>query len=333
LPITNFTTSKEIKIGKVRIFAFTQETSKSIEDYLKELFKNNTDYKDDEAKTKIIKNMFEPFVAPLVGKACAEVVLSGREKTSHERALDEITKALSLLKLYCDIDNTLGQYFGLEGESNPSTVRMTLAYRIDGTGFSPSLERVGTLVPFDLNEKRLNIMNENGFQKLANIFNKEVKDKLDTRILTSVNWYGKAYDVQTSRSKGNVVEVEMIKLGDKLVKITTAIESLLVFNEQELITNSVSERTATLLALNKEKFDEIRKFMSGMYSARSAVVHHGEVSFTKTDLDKFQFLVRNTVIVLLKNLDVWQIKTENDFFYWIEKERMEFKFNKHPDIS
>lgn len=330
LPIVNITISQELKIGKVRLFLFTQEDANTMEKYEKELFKENT-YYNEKDKAAIIKSMVEKCVIPLVGKTCADLELSGREKRTHDIALDEISKALSLIKLFCDIDDTFGQYFGLPGEIAPSTNRLTLAYRVDGKGFSPSWERIGPLIPFTLDSERLNLMKSNGVQKLIDLFNKEDKDDLDTRILTSINWYGKAYDVRTTR-KGDdkTVEVEMIKLSDKLVKITTAIESLLIFNEQEPITNAVSERSASLLALNKKEFDEIRKFMSDMYSARSAIVHHGKMSFTKKDLDKFQYFVRNAIICLINNMDSWGLRNENDFFYWIEKERIEFRYDKHP---
>ena len=330
LPIINITTSQELKIGKVRLSIFTQEDADAIENYEKELFKNNT-YYNDKDKDAIIKSMLEDCVIPLVGKTCAYVVLSGREKRTQDIALDEISKALSLIKLFGDIDETFGQYFGLPGEFTPSVNRLTLAYRVDGKGFSPSWERIGPLVPSTLDNERLKMMKTNGFQKLIDLFNKVDKDDLDTRILTAIYWYGKAYDVQTTRKGADkTVQVEMIKLSDKLVKITTAIESLLIFNEQELITNAVSERTAALLALNKQAFDEIKKFMSDMYSARSAIVHHGKMSFTKKDLDKFQYYVRNVIIHLINNMDSWGLRNENDFFYWIEKERIQFRYDKHP---
>ena len=330
LPLINITTSQELKIGKVRLFIFSQEDANEIENYEKELLKKNT-YYDEKWKANFIKSMLEKSVNPLIGKTCADLVLNGREKRMHEIALDKISRALSLIKLYGDIDNTLGQYFGLAGEITQSLQRLTLAYRTDGKGFSPSWERIGPLVPFTLDNEGLNIMKSAGFQKLIDLFSKVDKNDLDTRILTSINWYGKAYDVQTTRKEDDkTVEVEMIKLSDKLVKITTAIESLLIFNEQELITNAVSERTAALLALNKQAFDEIKKFMSDMYSARSAIVHHGKMSFTKKDLDKFQYYVRNVIIHLINNMDSWGLRNENDFFYWIEKERIQFRYDKHP---
>jgi hypothetical protein len=113
-----------------------------------------------------------------------------------------------------------------------------------------------------------------------------------------------------------------------LVKITTALESLLIFNETEPLTNCIAERTAAILADDRDKYQKIREFMLLLYAYRSKIVHHGEIKFSKEELNQFQFTAGRVILAIINKRDEWQVRNQDDFIYWLEKRRLDYRFGR-----
>ena len=174
------------------------------------------------------------------------------------------------------------------------------------------------------------------FDIIDALFAKDSHNDLESRILTAIYWYGKAVDVQLSKSE-KLAETEKekreknfdkMKEADRLLKLIIALESLLIFSKNESLTNNVIGRTATILAKNKTGYQEIKKIMDKIYGFRSEVVHHGKINFSLSELYELQFITRDVILVFVMEKDNWNIQNENDFLYWLEKNKLEYEFGK-----
>jgi hypothetical protein len=210
--------------------------------------------------------------------------------------------------------------------------------RLEVNGKSDSLlyENVGALVPFVIDDHLIDVMKKCRFDIIDGLFAKNSHNDLESRILTAIYWYGKAVDVQLSRGKLTETKNEKrdkdfdkMKEADRLLKLIIALESLLIFNKNESLTNNVIGRTATILAKNKSGYQELKKIMDKIYDFRSEIVHHGEINFSLPELYELQFITRDVILVLIMEKDNWNIQNENDFIYWLEKNKLEYEFGKN----
>lgn len=331
VPIDNLAIENEIKIGKVTLGNFTGDIQQKVVDYYQELLRKRS--KTPEEKIEEINAIIKPFV----GKVCAQIIIKGRLEKAHDLALDDITKALSAIKLFGGvIDDDFGRYFGIPGEVASKT-RAIMRYEVNGKSANPIYESVGALVPFTIDEHHLEVMKKCRFDIIDALFAKTAHNELETRILSSIYWYGKAFDVQLSRGKITRAENEKrdekdfdkMKEADRLLKLIITLESLLIFNEKEALGSNVAERTAVILARNKNEYIAIKKFMHKIYSLRSDVVHHGTINFSLSEMYELQFITRDAILALIMEKDNWNIQNENDFIYWLEKNKLEYEFGKN----
>ncbi len=179
-----------------------------------------------------------------------------------------------------------------------------------------------------------------GFQSLNEILMKDHLTHLDRRLLTSIRLFGAACDVVVTKSiiKGPIglglpskipqgIIFEEIPMNDRLLKLFTSLESLLIFDD-EPITNNIAERSAFLLGNSYEERIKIKKFLKKMYKFRSAYIHHGEC---KVDYEKLEMLVNLVQQVILKFLFIkneFRLENEKDLKRWFEEMKLSTIYDK-----
>ena len=148
---------------------------------------------------------------------------------------------------------------------------------------------VGTHNNINLNKRLLTGSKKS--KKIWELLQKQNISKLETRILNSIEWIGKAKH-----------ELEPEK---EIIQFLFAIEALINFNEQKIISPGVAygmkESIAFLLGKNPKERVEIDETFSRLYSIRSSIVHGNLKEFSKYDIEDAKNLSERIVFVFLEN--------------------------------
>jgi hypothetical protein len=106
------------------------------------------------------------------------------------------------------------------------------------------------------------------------------------------------------------------KLEDKLIKLTIAMENILLPKEKLELSNKFATRAAFILSDEYEERKEIYKFFKKMYSERSKIVH-GDIekaNLTREELKKYFDYCRKIICLYIenKNKNLWNKKLLED---------------------
>ncbi len=117
-------------------------------------------------------------------------------------------------------------------------------------------------------------------EKIWNLFESSNPNNLEKRLINAIEWVGKAKN-----------EIDSEKA---LIQFLFAIEALVNFNEQKIVSPSVSygmcETISILLGEDKTERLEIDKIFNQLYSIRSSIVHGNAKGFSKYDLENAKSL-------------------------------------------
>jgi hypothetical protein len=329
-PIENLKLSvKQLKLNDVKFFNFTKYHENN---YLKSLqanLKQNPHYRNNEEFIKSYLNQIkEKFFKPFTNiMTRAEIKVHGTLKGAEQKALRKLDLTLGIIKLFTRISSfSLKNYFGLHGELIPHSIRGSLNYKSDKTEFNPKLEKTGYLYPFDLNKEDIKSMKKYGLRKILEMERKDNKTDLEKRILNSLIWFSKAYDVPICRKSGsqqsqNYTDTEYYNLGDKYLKLMIALECLLIFGMENKKDN-LSKRCSYIITDSLEERQRIQNYIKNAYNIRSKIVHDGEYLVTQDEASELMIFVQHLILTLIKFTGRWKIKTTEDLYQWLEKNRL-----------
>jgi len=329
IPIENFKLDKTWSIGDIKFYpANAKNINKNLALFRNNLQKNK--HYTDEEKEIIVdlqKRLLTDSFKGIIG-SFAEVKIRGIADVAQQEAMNRLRLILNVIRLF-NLPNEESQriFFGISGEIIQGKSRYTMRYTNDKRNLNPVIERTGYIFPFELNEKKVQFMRENGFNKLKKILSITKKTNFQNRLLTSIYWYGEAINSDISYDEKKVLEnfnkefgnLEYFNLNLRFIKLITALESLLLFDENEPIQNNIAERSAFLLSKKFEERKEIKKTIKTFYKKRSRVVHHGEGSISISDLYYLSFIVQNVIFILIKKMDVIPLRKTEDLHQYLER--------------
>jgi len=275
-----------------------------------------------------------PFpVSPLLNKTCAEIRVKGTQDGARQKALRKLDFALSSIKLFTHVSNlSRKSYFGLSGEIIPSNIRSILGYKYDKTEFHTRRERTGFLFPYELDKEKTKIMKKYGLNIILGIERENDKTNLETRLLNSILWYSKAYDIPVVREAKDArlksenskqsEESEFFSLGDKFLKLIVALECLLIFGRENKRDN-ISKRSSYILTDSYDERAKIQKYLKEAYGIRSKIVHEGGYAVSQSETLKLMCYVQQVIITFIRFKNKWKIKTNEEFYQWLEKNRLQ----------
>jgi hypothetical protein len=245
-----------------------------------------------------------------------EVNARGIQDYAYSLALYKIRLAINIIKLYIAPDYC---NFGLDGETQvPIHRKSFLSYNDNGPRIR--MELVGNIREYFLNKTSLKFMEENGLNELNKILKKDTKpSEYENKLLTGIYWFGEAVSVITPDNKKNVGDgkrnniienLEFFYKGEKLLKLFTALESVLIFSKNENnITENIAERASVLIGDNENNRAEIKRHIKNIYDYRSIVVHQGVTYVSNNDLSWLIICVRAVLYKLI------ELKRENEVVY------------------
>lgn len=331
VPIYNLSIENSFMIGKVHFYNF----DKNIGEKFKKLFENSFD--QDEDLTEIEVNINEEckfFIKKNIGSTVAEIKLKGIFESSHQTAFHQIRLTLNVLKLFAQYDS---DEYAIKGEIKESIERITLGYSEDESGdknYFRLWQRTGPKYKHEINDEIIEIMKENGLDELDRILKLDNPTKLEKRILTAIYWFGESMNIKIPEDQNFIFRekmkddgnLEYFNLGDKFLKLSNALETLIVFDKNEPIVHSVSERCAFLLNDNYPKMSklEINKIVKNLYNTRSRIVHNGDTFVSKIDLISMIHLIRDLIFKIIEVKCENSLKNPEELRNYLE----EMKFSK-----
>lgn len=328
IPLENVSLHNEpFEVGNVKLYTFNENKAEEFMSTATALLNRDLYEYEREEWSNLKKSNSK--------RVCAEVKVKGLLDKSQEIALKKVRIALNILRLYTypKSDDSLRRYFGIVGEVIPGDVRYILGFTEDKKWIFPIPEDFGYLAPFELDPERIETMKNNGFEIVNEILKRDKHNSFETRLLASIYWFGsglnigeiKAAEIQKPKDKeqkNTHKDFEYFNAGDRFLKFFVALESLLIFNENEPITNNIAERVAFLLGDKYEERKEIKKRMKDLYGVRSKIVHHGDVDITRYDLRDLTEVTQSVIINLILRKDELGIKSKEDLYEWFEKQKL-----------
>jgi hypothetical protein len=116
--------------------------------------------------------------------------------------------------------------------------------------------------PWVIEDAVLREFQSSGLTAISDLFAKEPKSELENVVLDALFLYSKASLVPET--------------AEKLLYIFPALESILLLNESEAITQNIGERLAFLVGSDPDSRLRVKKVVAEAYAVRSSFVHHGE---------------------------------------------------------
>jgi hypothetical protein len=148
-----------------------------------------------------------------------------------------------------------------------------------------------------------------GFPRALEILSKTNRSSLEDRLLTAIQWAGRA-TVEERREEA-------------LLLFTVALESLVVnADEKDQITQRFAIRGAHLIGKDFVSRKLIYKRLKELYRCRSAIVHSGSIKIADADRDTIAHFVRVAIFTMLVVKPFCDMTTVEEFHTWFEDETL-----------
>ncbi|HKQ06407.1 MAG TPA: hypothetical protein VJ464_14830 [Blastocatellia bacterium] len=311
MPVDNFVLEglPELVVGKVTFRSFSHfEASfrEKISEYV------NITSNSDEEKAGIIQSI-NTNIVPLFSMAptCAEVVVESEASRSPELIDSEVDASLNLLRMYTHLlfARDTRPLVGLRGSvvSAPRPCFLFTDVLKDDQEFSFNIKKVGLLVPYSLNNDRLEHLKTHcAFDILSAALAKPThsQSQLEKIVITSIRWLG----------RGAVADDPP----EKILTMSVALERLLTTDAEKHtdIGDRLAKRLAFLLSDDLEQRLKISERMKDLYGLRSEVVHAGKTAISMRDIIDLEMLACNAIIAMAGHLNDW--RQHQEFVQWTE---------------
>jgi hypothetical protein len=324
-PIQHLSLDDSLEIGTVS-FCNYGEIKDEIKNVLHKLIFENESITDKE-KPETYNNAVKDVEKIKDEDIVAITKVKGVFESAKQLALSKIRLAINVIKLYSYLED---DYFGIKGEIISQSSRILIGY--NNNRMRIPYEILGPLPNFKIDKDRLNLMSNWGFNILDNILINPNKNNFQDSLLTSIYWFGESCNTKLNIKKENEEIFERrakkhenlgyFKFGDKFLKLSNALESVLV-KKNESITDKLAERTAFLLADKYEDRINYFKGLKELYEIRSQIVHNGDVFVSVNDMIDLSIVVQEVIFKLIKLGDEYDFKSVDDLYNYLEKLKFE----------
>lgn len=248
IPIPGISVQSDFKIGNMIL--------KSISKDIIDLWLANSNNKNE--LTYINNERKE-----LQGHAATTIKLNAEPERAMEIAVTESEKAISILRIFspANLSPHIMSFCTLAGYSNLEKRKYFLFN--NGKLFMVrndfvDIERYHSMV---ISDKTVSMFKDMGLQTLSDILCQESRNDFQDQVLTSLFLY----------SRSSIAK----EISDKLVYILVSLESILLNDASEPITQNVGDRMAYLIASPKRR-QEVVQNVKEIYKLRSSYIHHGK---------------------------------------------------------
>ncbi len=294
-PIINLKIEKEIKIGEIHFFKFSEK----LDSIKKSFFSIISKSKIPKKEIEVIQNLWTEKLNYLKDFVCAEIKLKAEQSRCLELGYELVEKSLDVLRLYVPLNvHSMKSYCGVLGDLAPT--KSTILY-YDQKTFSFHEEFKGFLAPFEVTEAYIKIMEEKEFSVINKILNNK-RNNFENSLLTAIHWFGKS--------------IKNVEDKDRFIYFCVALETLLIKNKDESIVSSLRERVAFVLEKDKERRILLSKIIRDLYDLRSKIIHKGLSQIPQKDMIQLHMITQQLILKLI-NGKIYE--NRDKFFGYLEE--------------
>ena len=254
-----------------------------------------------------IKQYFEKKVRPAQGYAAAVMEVNAEGKKAHDLLLDEANKALGLVRIFTP--SSL-----LPSETSPCVlwgtghIDQSFIFIVSDGKFGVSQQ--GILGPSNQPVILSSEITDNSFHlglhRLHEMLVSNSRSDLEEAVLEAVLLYSRCTIAKEPT--------------DKLVYILVGLESILLKDSNEPITQNLSDRIAFLVGRDLQQRRDIVQSTKKAYKLRSDFVHHGASIESLEILQKFMDIAWRVILALIDSTR--QLRTRQELLDHLDDKRL-----------
>lgn len=291
IPIPGISIQSDFRIGKIILKPISKET---IDQW----------FADWNEKTKMEHIDIER--KELQGYVAATMQLHAEPERAAEVAISEAEKAISILRIFTpeNLSPNMLSYCSLSGNR---TLEKRKYFLVKNEKILKIINGFADNNHYDLmafSDETLSMINKMGINILSDILSMDERSEFQDQVLGSLFLY----------SRNSLAK----EVTDKLVYILVALESVLLRDSSEPITQNIGDRIAYLISAPEKRKDVVQN-VKYIYKLRSDYIHHGE-NISYDDYEMIKIFMRNCWHVtqfLIHN--IYKFKTKKEFMDYIDK--------------
>ncbi len=254
---------------------------------------------------KKVSEFYEGIRKDFQGYAAVKVVMECEPNYAIDSSLEIAKRVTDLLGIYTGAILTSDQRCFSKIKGIENVEQLTTIYFVEGRqhintkfmGRSPKLVSISTA--------DLELYRKCGLDIISDIVIKPKPTDFEKAILSMAYLYSKAAFTSDPMSK--------------VVYVLSALESTLLKNHSEPITQNLSDRLAIFIGQELEERKTIVKNIKAIYGIRSKYLHHGYTDDEQSDLSQFFTFAWVFFVMLVTNSK--NFSTKIDFLNWIEDKK------------
>jgi transcriptional regulator with XRE-family HTH domain len=171
--------------------------------------------------------------------------------------------------------------------------------------FTFSVRTAPTSWPIEITPSAVEAFDEVGVFALSDLLARpeDSLTDLEDALLRAVHWFAASQ--------------AQVELENRLLNLMTSLEVLIGPEDNSSIASTVSERTALIVARTDAYREGIRKFVRGLYRARSGVSHGGRKVVAEGDVKELRRVAAELIRTLIRHKD--RIRTKEELRAWLER--------------
>lgn len=293
IPILGCELKKPLEFGKIQFDVFNDNIFNRFSDSVDQhkIDKTNKIYLLEQVKKS---NLWETPVA--------EVKVAAKDRfAAKDMAFREVLQIINTLNFLSEVSIFRGKLYLSGVRYSDYAVFPSIE---EDHSFNIAYERVGPHGKLNLEGIRKELQTRQLFSKLDSMLKNEAKKYIEGVFLTSIQWAGQA-------------SVEPM-LSNEFLAYTIALESILLPDpDHQSLGYKLKHRIANLLGITKENKFTIFNEVGILYKIRSQIVHDGWSSVTPENVLQIKDYCLRTVLKLIDNPDVNQVKNRDEFTRWL----------------
>lgn len=296
----------EYPIGNVVLRNLKGEKAEAVRERCRENMMRN-EYYTDAQRQAWFKVFDEQYVSRVTDRVSAEYRVVAEEERARELAVEEIRKALDLLRYAAlRVDKDDEKYvtrLGIQGEVSEDT-RATVGFLGDGS----KIHYTGEMVfrPFELDEWTLPLLEDLRIPALSDTLRQEKPTDFEETILNSVHWIASAQN--------------QFEATNKILNLVTSFETLLKPAAGDPISATIAEGVAILTATGLDERRTRKRRVRYFYGLRSTLTHEGQGEITGKEVRELSGIAQTLIVKVLARKD--EFKTQEDLRNWVDDQKL-----------
>lgn len=288
VPIASLSVQEEFMIGVV---TFKQITQELLDAWQEKCLEGRLD------QEKEIDLLFVKLRKKHQGYTAGMVHVTAEECRAREIAIEYVDKAVALLRFFSPASYTPEINCNCTPFGRHLIRTNTTWNVIDGSlGQSTSNALRSDMLQWFLGTEDIRLLEKHGLRKISSLHTVGEQSGFSATVANSLMLFSK---------------VSLMKdLGDKLVYLFAAVESILLKNSGEPIQMTVSERMATILGGKAERKKEVIRNFKSMYGKRSDLVHHAKSVDLTDEMSVLMHNVWSTFHYIINEMHAFGSKSE-----------------------